>query len=171
MFGCFRTLHDPFAQPDVLLRARYGVIDVRDGRLAAVHLRPWPKLISALEVTWWGTRRHATRPGNRCLLYYNQPRRHANFLALKYIVSDRDCTLATFHLALEVLDEIARVKRTDAIVCDAWNIRISDRLFARWGWEPHRPSRWHRHFIKRFYGEYPARRAELAEALETASAC
>ena len=157
MFGHFRELVDPFSQPELLAQARYGVIDVRDGCLAAIHVRPWPKLISALEVTWWGAQRHATRPGNRCLLYYNQPRRHSNFLALKYIVSDRDCTLATFHLALEALDEVARIKRTDAIVCDAWNHRISDRLFARWGWEPHRPSRWHRHFIKRFYGSYPPR--------------
>ena len=145
-------------------RGRYGVIDVRDGRLAAIHLRPWPKLVSALEVEWLGRRWHEATPGDRCLLYYNQPRRHPNFLALKYIVSHRDCTLATFNRALLALDEVARVKRSDAILCDAWNLRISDRLFARWGWEPHKPGRWHRHFIKRFYGEYPPPRPLAVDA-------
>ena len=33
--------------------------------------------------------------------------------------------------------------------------RISSRLAQRWGWEAHKPSRWRRHFIKRFYGSYP----------------
>jgi hypothetical protein len=147
---------DPFGSDREALRGgRYGVIDVREGRLAAIRVRPWPKIISALEVEWFGHRRHEQSPGNRCLLYYNQPRRHANYLALKYIVSHRDCTLATFHRALEVLDEVARVKRSDALLCDVWNLRISDRLLARWGWEPHKPQRWHRHFIKRFYGTYP----------------
>jgi hypothetical protein len=45
---------------------------------------------------------------DRCLLYYNQPRRMPNFLA-------------------------------------------------RFGWEPHKPQRWHRNFIRRFYGVYPSR--------------
>ena len=34
--------------------------------------------------------------------------------------------------------------------------RISSRLAERWGWQRHKPSRWRRHFIKRFYGSYPA---------------
>jgi hypothetical protein len=152
-----RTLVDPFvADIDVLRRARYGVIEVAAGRLAAIHLRPWPKIISALEVEWLGNRLHAKRAGDRCWLYYNQPRRHGNYLALKYIVSSADCTFASFRRAVLVLDEVARVKRSDALLCDAWNLRISDRLFARWGWEAHLPSRWHRHYIKRFYGNYPA---------------
>jgi hypothetical protein len=70
------------------------------------------------------------------------------------MVSSRDCTLATFRGALDVLDAIARIKRSDAILCDACNGRISDRLFARWGWVPHTSDRRHRNFIKRFYGEY-----------------
>jgi hypothetical protein len=71
------------------------------------------------------------------------------------MVSSASCTFASFRQALLSLDEVARAKRSDAILCDAWNLRISDRLFARWGWEAHKPSRWHRHYIKRFYGQYP----------------
>jgi hypothetical protein len=166
-----RTLNDPFADGDHLRRGRYGVIETHDGRLVSIRLRRWPKIATALEVSWSGERCHRGRPGDRCWLYYNQPRAFPNFLALKYVVSRRDCTLATFHRALEVLDEVARVKRTDAILCDAWNLRISDRLLARWGWEPHKPTRWHRHFIKRFYGVYPAERAEVCSPSPAMSTC
>ena len=151
-----RTLFDPFAADrDRLRLGRYGVIEIRDRQLWAIHLRRWPKIISALEADWLGRRYHETRPGDRCLLYYNQPRRFSNFLALKFVVSHSDCTLATFRRSLVVLDEVARVKRSDAILCDVWNLRISERLLARWGWEPHKPQPWHRNYIKRFYGVYP----------------
>jgi hypothetical protein len=89
-------------------------------------------------------------------LYYNQPWAFPNFLALKYLVSTRQATLATVDSALAALDEIARLKGIDALLCDVANCRISDRLMARAGWEPHKPQRWHRNFIKRFYGVYPA---------------
>jgi hypothetical protein len=150
-----RTLRDPFADDEILRRARYGVIEVRDGQLVAVHVRRWPKVISILEVEWLGQRVHARSPGDRLLVYYNQPRRYPNFLALTYVLSQRGCTLATLRCARTVLDQVARVKRSDAILCDVWNPRISSRLLARWGWEPHKPQRWHRHYIKRFYGVYP----------------
>jgi len=47
-------------------------------------------------------------------------------------------------------------------VCDAANVRLSDRFMARMGWEPHKPQRWHRNFIRRFYGEYPEHRGVMA---------
>ncbi len=127
----------------------------------AIHLRAWPKIVVALDAEWLGRRDHQRRPGDRCLLYYNQPRRHSNYLSVAFVLSHRDGTLATFRRALTVLDEVARLKRTDAILCDAWNWRISDRLAARWGWEAHKPQRWHRNFIKRFYGVYPQPAAEV----------
>src|ERR1700730_7520248 len=116
-----RTLVDPFADCETLRRGRYGVIETHEGRLESIRLRSGPKVASALEASWSGRRCHRGQPGDRCWLYYNQPRAFPNFLALKYVVSHRDSTLATFRRALEVLDEVARVKRTDAILCDAWN--------------------------------------------------
>jgi len=162
-----RTLDDPFADGDSLRRGRYGVIEVVEGRLKAIHLRRFPKIISALEIETLGRRRHGRQPGDRCLVYYNQPRACPNYLALKYVVSHRDCTFATIHRAAEALDEVARIKQSDALLCDVWNARISDRLLRRWGWEPHKPQRWHRNYIKRFYGAYPPKRstASAAEAL------
>ena len=159
-------LVDPFGeQREALRRGRYGVIETSHGRLVAIRLRPWPRIVSALETDWLGRRWHELRAGNRCLLYYNQPRRHSNYLALKYVVSERDCTLATAFRALRALDEVARLKRSDAILCDAWNSRISDRMLAREGWEAHKPQRWHRNYIKRFYGVYPPATANIAASL------
>ncbi len=137
-----------------LVRGRYGVIEVVDGRFQAVHLRLWPKWISVGAVVWqtWfgrGGRR------DRCLVYYDQPLRFPNFLAIKYAVSSLGTTYPTLRTAAMVLDEIARVKQIDALVCEAWNRRISDRLLARWGWERHVLGSSRRHYIKRFYGEYP----------------
>lgn len=152
----FETVTDLRAQAEILRRRRYGVIEVAGERLVGVHLRPWPKLISIHEGLWFGGRYHRRHEGNRCLLYYNQPRAHSNFLALKYVRSSRGTTLATFRATLTLLDEIARIKGTDATVTDVSNLRISDRLLRRWGWEAHCASRWHRHFIKRYYGAYPA---------------
>lgn len=88
-------------------------------------------------------------------MYYNQPVSCSNFLALKYIVSTERTSYATFRAALAVLDLVAAIKSTDAIVCDVASPRLTDRLMHRWGWEPHKPQRWHRNFIRRFYGEYP----------------
>ena len=151
----FETILDIETSRERIRARRYGVIETASGDLRAVHLRPWPKLASLPEFLPLGPRYHCRGAADRCLLYYNQPRRMPNFLALKYIVSTRGTSYATFRAALAVLDAIAELKQIDAIVCDAANIRLSDRLMARLGWEPHKPQRWHRNFIRRFYGKYP----------------
>lgn len=157
----FEYVDDFHGQAEILRRRRYGVIDVRGGRLHRITLRPFPKFVSWPDLTVFGARQHRNRRGDQCLLFYNQPRASSNYLALKYVVSYRDATLATFRGALQVMDAIAALKRSDAIVCDAANLRISDRLAVRWGWEHHCPARWHRNLIKRFYGTYPAIAAEV----------
>ncbi len=134
---------------------RYGVIETAAGQVQAVHLRLWPKLMALPEFLPLGANYHPAGTADRCLLYYNQPRRMPNFLALKYVVSTHGTSYRTFRAALTALDAIAELKRIDAIVCDAANIRLSDRLMARLGWEPHKPQRWHRNFVRRFYGVYP----------------
>lgn len=156
-------MNESLEQFDVaaIRKRRYGVIETINGRLHAIRFRRWPKLVTLFDVQWLGPRFHHRMPGDRCLVYYNQPLWHSNFLALAFVISTRDCTLKTFHGGLTVLDEIARLKRSDALLCDAWNARISDRLLARWGWQPHAPSRWHRNYIKRFYGSYPAAITQL----------
>ncbi len=135
--------------------ARYGVIETSAGKLQAIHLRPFPKLLTWPELWPVATRYHAGGAADRCLLYFNQPRSCPNYLALKYVVSTRGTSFATLRAAIVALEGIAQEKRIDAIVCDVASSRLSDRLLARQGWEKHKPQRWHRNFIKRFYGEYP----------------
>ena len=151
----FETIHDLHSGADVVRRRRYGVVEALGGRVVAVHFRPFPKWASLADVLPWttGWRRQGTE--DRCRLYFNQPRGYANFLAVPYIISSHATQLATMHAALEALDEIARIKQSDALLADVLSSRISDRLLARRGWTSHKPSRWHRHYIKRFYGEYP----------------
>lgn len=152
----FQSIEDFDAGRDRIRAARYGVIETLDAKLVAVHLRAWPKLVSLPELLPLGARYHAAGAPNRCLLYYNQPWRMPNFLALRYIVSTAGTNYATFRAALMALDCIAELKQTDAIVCDAGNHRLSQRLMSRLGWEPHKPQRWHRNYIRRFYGVYPS---------------
>lgn len=133
----------------------YGVIEMLDGHFHQVRLRPVPKIISAPEIVLFGRTFHDYARGDRLWLYYNQPRRFRNFLVLKYVVSARKTSMKSLTRALDVLDYIARLKRSDALLCDVGNWRISTKLLSRWGWIPHSPSRWHRHYIKRFYGAYP----------------
>lgn len=144
------------ADREAIAAWRYGVIETRGGELWSITLRAWPKLLSWREIWPVGLRYHATGEGDRCLLYYNQPRSMPNFMALKYIVSTHKTSFATFRAALTVLDAVAEVKRTDAVVCDAANLRLSDRVMNRLGWQAHKPQRWHRNFIRRFYGTYPS---------------
>ena len=155
----WETVTDVPEGADVLRRRRYGVIEVAEGRFRRVRLRPLPKIISVPEILLLGGWHHAHRPGDQILLYYNQPWRFPNFLAMKYAVSSRQTTFGTLARALAVLDEIARLKGSDALLCDVGNWRISSEMLARCGWEPHCPSRWHRHYIKRFYGTYTPRPA------------
>jgi hypothetical protein len=161
MFRLWETIHELSAGAAVLRRRRYGVIEVADGRLERVRLRPFPKLISLLGVRLDNWLCHGRRSGDRCWLYYNQPRSCSNFLALTHVVSTAGASYRTFRLAVNVLDEIARIKRTDAIVCHVANDRISDGLLRRWGWERHAPRLPGRNYIKRFYGQYPPRNASM----------
>lgn len=150
-FGC-ETWTDLKAGREAICRRRYGVIETAGGQLQSIHLRPWPTLFALRDLWPVGDEYHARGPADRCWLYYNQPRRMPSFLALKYIVSTRGTSYATSRAALAALEQVAELKLSDAIVCDAANTRLSDRLLARLGWEPHKPQRWHRNFIRRFYG-------------------
>jgi hypothetical protein len=152
----FETVTDLIEGADLLRRRTYGVIDVADGRFCRVVLRPFPTLVSAPGIHLIGGWRHRSQPGDHVRLFYNQPRRFPNFLVLKYAQSARATSMGTLTRTLAVLDEIARMKGSDALLCDVANVRITSRLLSRWGWEPHCPSWFHRHHIKRFYGVYPA---------------
>jgi hypothetical protein len=163
----YETVTDLAEGAETLRRRRYGVIEVVDGRFRRIVLRPFPEVVSVPGILLYGGWHHRRCSGDRLRLYYNQPLRFSNFLVLKYIESARDTGMATATRALAVLDEIARRKGSDALLCDVANWRITTKVLGRIGWAPHSPSRFHRHFIKRFYGTYPAPPAWLLAPIET----
>lgn len=150
----FESITDIAENVDKIKSRSYGMIEIDNERLVSVQFRPWPKLISAVEAAWIGGWKHQRDKKNRCVLYYNQPWAHPNFLTLAYVQSTMGTSLASFRKSLLVLDHIAMLKGSDALLCEATNMRISDRLFLRWGWERHMETSKKRHWIKRFYGDY-----------------
>lgn len=145
----YAVVRDLATDTDRLRRRGCGVIETACGRLERIVLRPFPKIVTALGSRVFGRLEHRLRRGNRCRLYFNQSRRFPNFLALRYVVTTRDADYATFRAALTALDDLARLKGIDALLCDAANLRLSDRFLARLGWVPHAPMPGHRNFIKR----------------------
>lgn len=138
----------------LIRQRRYGVIIVRRGEFESIQFRPWPKLISVAEVRWWGGWRREWVTPDECLLYYNQPLQHSNYLTLAYAHTSWATPYRSSLLALRILDQVAAIKRSDAILCEVTNSRISDRALRRHGWERHLESSSRRHWIKRFYGDY-----------------
>jgi hypothetical protein len=137
----------------LLFRRKVGRIVTQRGRLEAIYGRWWPHWGSMLQVQW-DTRARALQQ-DRCELFYHQPTAAPGFLTLAYVHSGPRTSLGTFYAATLVLDEIARLKDSLAIVAHVTNLRISDRLLERWGWEAHCPHWSGRHFIKRLYGKHP----------------
>jgi len=158
----WQTFYDWPAAREAICSRRYGVIETSGGRFVAIHFRPWPKLLAWPEIWPVGPSYHARGKTDRCLLYFNQPLMHSSYLALKYLVSTSGTSSATVLAAMTMLDEVAKMKRCDAILCDVTNVRFSDRLISRMGWQSHKPQRWHRNYIKRFYGVYPDLQLPLA---------
>jgi hypothetical protein len=136
-----------------LAARRAGQIVVQSGALVAVYGRWWPYLGNHLRAAW--DQRFRQTEEDRCELFYHAAISSPQFLTLSYIHSGERTSVASVYAATLILDEIARLKRTLAIVCNVTNDRISDRALARWGWESHCHGWSGRHFIKRFYGEYP----------------
>ena len=139
-----------------LQRRGHGVIEAAAGRVERVTRRRWPTTVVAASLfapTSFGKLRGAP---DRCRLYFNQPRSCPNYLTLKFVATTPGTSYATFRAALIGLDALAQLRGIDAIVCEAANPRISERLLARLGWERHHLRSRRRHYIKRFYGEYPA---------------
>ncbi|MEM7455200.1 MAG: hypothetical protein AAF456_12695 [Planctomycetota bacterium] len=151
----FQSIRDLNAEVETIRRRPYGVIEVVDGELIGIHCRPWPKLVSGMEAWWDGALGKGRHKKNHSLVYYNQPAGHRNYLALAYTVTSIHTTWKTWVRSLAVLDFVAYAKRSDALLAEVYNKRISDRLLARLGWEPQNLSSSKRHWIKRFYGNFP----------------
>lgn len=160
MYKIFDTVYAANLKSDVeKLRNRpYGMIEVVEGRLVGIQLRPWPKFISGIEAKWadgWGKSRDKK---NQSQVFYSQPMAHRNYLTLSYAVTTLQTSWTTLSYSLALLDYIAYLKKSDAILTEVSNVRISNRLMERLGYEQHLLASKKRHYIKRFYGTYPDNR-------------
>src|SRR5581483_10879286 len=110
----FEQITDLAQEARRLARRGHGVVETADGALARIVLRPFAKRASLVEAYCGGRLWHRLRRGDRCRLYFNEPRRCRGYLTLQYVVSNRDTSFATFRRALVVLDQIAAIKKCQA---------------------------------------------------------
>ena len=155
MANLFRKIESIRDGHEILTRHPYGMIEAAGGKLSFVQLRPFPKLISVAEAAWLGGWSHKRIRRDRVQVFYNQPARHRNYLIARYAVSELGTTLATMRASFRTFMEIARLKRANAVLCQVISKRVTDRIMSYWGFEPHNPKARGRHFIRRFYGNYP----------------
>lgn len=139
---------------DAIRQIRCGRIVMERGKLVAIERHQWPSPVSIAQV-WWESERGRIR-GDICRLDFHIPRSMPNFITLDYVRSGSQTRFQTFMGACNVLNEIARMRGSVAIVAHITNGRISDRFLQREGWQRHMPHWRGRHFIRRFYDGYPA---------------
>lgn len=150
----FTTTHRLEDAAPLVRRRRYGIIRVQNGQFESLSFRPWPKIISRLEIATLGRWHHA-RGGDQCRVFYNFPLSSPRFLSVAYIESSSQTSWKTLRRCGELLDWIAEIRQANAAVCELIHTGASARAMQRQGWEPHCEHMANRHFIKRYYGTYP----------------
>ena len=160
----FESIRHLEADSEKIRKRPYGIIEVCSGQLIAIHFRPWPKVVSSIEARWMGGWRHQRVKKDQCLLYFNQPLGHRDFLTLKYMVTTLGSSSRTVRQATKIFDQVARIKNSNAIVTEVVNPRITDRLMTRLGWARHCLHQTGRHYIKRFYGDFPPHTVSMQSA-------
>ncbi|TWU23873.1 hypothetical protein Pla52o_17960 [Novipirellula galeiformis] len=136
-----------------LRRWRCARIVMQGGRFVKVQRRWMAGSVSVAQV-WWQAK-YGRMNDDVCWLDYHQPFGMPGFLTLDYIRSGQRAGYKTFIGAIRVLEEIARIRNSVAIVAHVTNGGISDRLLERNGWQRHLEEWSGRHWIRRFYDGYP----------------
>ena len=129
---------------------------MRAGQLVEIQHRLLCGNVSVTEV--WLQAKFGRRDDDCCWLDYHQPLGMPSFLTLDYIRTGTLASYQTFIGACHILDEIARIRSTAAIVAHVTNRNLTDRLMMRHGWERHMEDWKGRHWIRRFYDGYPKSR-------------
>lgn len=145
---------DLSSQSESIAQIVRGRIVMRAGRFVAV-AEQWVRSPVSIAQIWWESNYGRLR-GDECLLDYHIPRGLPSFITLDYIRSGTQTQYKTFVGACHILNEIARLRHSEAIVAHVTNVRISDRFLDRLGWERHQEHWRGRHFIRRFDSGYPA---------------
>ena len=125
----------------------YGELELSNGELLGIYPRWWPKLASQWESFHDSYLRNL--PADFCRVYYAFPRRAPGFMSVLYARSGPNTQYKTLYKAVVVTDEIAKLRNSDAIVCQTISPRASERLMNRWGYVRHAFVLGDNHYIKR----------------------
>lgn len=126
---------------------RYGEVEVSNGEVVAIYPRWWPRVGSQWES--WQDSVHRTLPTDSCRAYYAFPRRAPGFMSVLYARSGPGTQYKSIARAASAMDEIARIRDAQAIVCQMISERGTERLMKRWGYVRHAFSLGDNHYIKR----------------------
>jgi hypothetical protein len=124
------------------------MIILRHGQLVVVQARWWPR---------WGTvfgammdRVARNLPDDECRFYYAFPRTSPGFMSLLYVHAGEKTTYKTFHQGIAAIESLAKLNRSQAIVCQVTNDRLTERMMRRWGYVKHAEHLGRDHYIRRF---------------------
>ena len=125
----------------------YGELEFCDGRLISIRPRWWPRIGS----TWESMQDSYLRnvPNKVLIAYYAFPLRSPGFMSVLYAHSGPETQYKTILRAVLTVDEIARLRNAQAIVCQTVSARATERLMSRWGYVRHAITLGNNHFIKR----------------------
>jgi len=143
-----RPVHATEENADKLRSWRYGEIELTDGKLIAIYPRWWPRVGSQWES--YQDSYFRTLPADFCRAYYAFPRRTPGYMSVLYARSGPNTQYKTILKAVSIIDEIAILNNSNAIVCQILSERGTERLMSRWGFVRHATSLGDNHYIKRF---------------------
>ncbi len=126
---------------------RYGVVEVHNDRSYRIYRRLLPKMPSVWEA--WLDAKWRRLPENQLRLYYNVSYRCEGYMILAYAQAGQNTSVANFRTGLSVLEEVAKLKRLQAIVCHATNPRLTERVMNYFGYTRHATHLKGYHYIKR----------------------
>ena len=142
-----RPVHAIDENADSLRSWRYGEIELSDGKLVAIYPRWWPRLGSRWESYQDSYNRKL--PVDVCRVYYSFPLRAPGYMSVLYAHSGPNTRYKTIRRAVLVVDAIAVLNSSNAIICQIINERGTERLMKRWGYVRHATSLGDNHYIKR----------------------
>jgi hypothetical protein len=126
---------------------RYGEIELIDGAVHRIYPRWWPRVGSEWESMMDS---YLPRlPADHCRVYYAFPMRSPGFMSVLYAHSGPNTCYRTLYRGVTAVDEIAKIRNAEAIVCQVTNTRLTERLMRRLGYVRHAFSLGDNHYIKR----------------------
>ena len=143
--GCIVSLQN---EQERIRTCRYGEVVLRGAHLEAIYPRWWPRIASQWDVVRDDYVR--TLAPDECRFFYSFPRSSPGFMTLNYALTGPSTRYQTIRRAVGIADDIAAIKKANAIVCQAFNKRVTESIMNRWGYVRHAAGLGDNHYIKRF---------------------